>query len=448
MPIAFICFLQLPIRVLVVVAICAAVNVLIALAGDFLASRHDSVALRVLVFPLLFTGTWLGIFGHWIGFGDGLVYSNSVLLAFADIVQAATWLGGRPAIDFILTLFATVVQEFKLSSEKPVFTDEEEEQQRTHRPHAWLLHPATWYAALITLLALFGGSLIHIHRGSFFQVGYPEYVPENIPVGCVIGPGGINWQLQADHDRWLNRSAILADAGAKLIAWSEETASTSSYEEEESLISKSQAFAKEKGVYLMLTYMQIIPPDVSENKLVLVLPNGEVGINYKKAYPVPFIEPRPPGKEEIQYVDTPEFGRISGGICFDFNFPWFIRQASKHNVDVMVQSSWTWGPEGTYHGRSNGLRAVENGFTMLRCGSQGLSGVFEPTLNGIYSQNVPAITDTQYLFHLPIQKRAKTLYGYTGDVFGFSCLIVGSLATLYLIYYTVVKHRRGGQIQV
>ena len=54
-------------------------------------------------------------------------------------------------------------------------------------------------------------------------------------------------------------------------------------------------------------------------------------------------EPRPPGKREIQYVDTSLFGRISAGICYDFNFPWFIRQASKKNVDLMIESSWTWG---------------------------------------------------------------------------------------------------------
>ena len=85
---------------------------------------------------------------------------------------------------------------------------------------------------------------------------------------------------------------------------------------------------------------------------------------------------------------------------------------------------------------------------MLRCGSQGLSGVFEPTLDGIFSQQVATVTDSEYLFHLPIQKRRKTLYGYTGDIFGFTCLGAGLLMTFYLIYDTRMKHLRGGQIQV
>ena len=201
------------------------VNVFIALAGDFLASRHDCSIIRVIVFPTLFTGTWLVIFGYLFGFGDGIVYSNNVLAGFPDIVQGATWLGGRPAIDFVLTLFATVAQELgrtAISSDKnsPVFNnndnndDAEEQQQeenRVLRPKSLLVHPATYYAILVTALAIFGGALINIHPGSFFQIAYPDYVPETVPVGCVIGPGGIKWQRQFDYDRWLNRTRTLAD---------------------------------------------------------------------------------------------------------------------------------------------------------------------------------------------------------------------------------------------
>ncbi|KAI7853657.1 carbon-nitrogen hydrolase [Circinella umbellata] len=445
------------------------VNVFIALMGDYLASRHNYSIIRIIVFPTLFTGTWLVIFGHLFGLGDSIVYSNNVLAGFPDIVQGVTWLGGRPAIDFVFTLFATVTQELgrttSLSSDNNINLifnnndnnndDGDEEQQQRQQEEVpvlyyknWLVHPATYYVILVTLLAIFGGALNNIHPDSFFQIGYPDYVPETVPVGCVIGPGGIQWQRQFNYDRWLNRTRTLADSGAKLVAWTEETAATQSYEDEERLINKSKALAKEKQIYLAITYNQIIPPTISENKLVLITPEGEIGINYKKAYPVPFIEPRPPGKKEIQYIDTLLFGRISAGICFDFNFPWFIRQTSKKNVDLMIESSWTWGPTGTYHSQSNSLRAIENGFTLLRCGSQANSGIYEPTLNGLFNQHVATITDSEYLFHLPIQKRRKTLYGYTGDLFGFTCLATGVIITIYLIYSNIAKYRHGGQIQV
>jgi apolipoprotein N-acyltransferase len=79
------------------------------------------------------------------------------------------------------------------------------------------------------------------------------------------------------------------------------------------------------------------------------------------------------------------------------------------------------------------LRAVENGFTLFRCVSQGVSGVFEPTLNGIFNQKVASLNVEQYLFYLPLQKRVATLYGYIGDSFSYLCLI-GSMALLALVY--------------
>ncbi|KAI8141004.1 carbon-nitrogen hydrolase [Fennellomyces sp. T-0311] len=406
------------------------------LASDYLANRQSCAVFRVLVFPLLFTSIYFGIIGRGFGFGDGFVYSTSVLLGFPDIVQGVTWMVGRPGIDFVLALFATVVLETKTDKS----SSDEAEQHATN----WKKHPATWFTILVTLLALFGGSQIHIHRGSFFQVGYPEYVPKSIPVGCVIGPGGIDLELQKDYDRWFDRSATLVNAGAKLVMWSEETAATSNDDDEAALISRAQTFAQENNVYLAFTYNRTIVDDLTENKLLVITPQGEIAINYSKSHPVPLIEPIQAGKPEIPYIDTPEFGRVGVAICFDFNFPSFITQASKYNIDVMLQPSWTWGPIGTYHSRGNALRAVENGFTMLRCGSQGFSGVFEPALNGIYTQHVPAITDSEYIFHLPIQKRAGTLYGYTGDLFGFLCLITGVGAALYL----TIKRFRDDQIRI
>lgn len=84
------------------------------------------------------------------------------------------------------------------------------------------------------------------------------------------------------------------------------------------------------------------------------------------------------------------------------------------------------------------MRAIENGFTQFRCASQSLSGVFEPTANGIFQQQVATLTNNAYLFYLPLQKRMWTLYGVTGDVFGYGCLV----AAMILAVYCVVKPAR------
>ena len=41
----------------------------------------------------------------------------------------------------------------------------------------------------------------------------------------------------------------------------------------------------------------------------------------------------------------------------------------------MLQPSWTWGAILSRHMEGDAVRAVENGFSMLRCSSQGESGV-------------------------------------------------------------------------
>ncbi|KAI8139988.1 carbon-nitrogen hydrolase [Fennellomyces sp. T-0311] len=364
-----------------------------------------------------------------------MAYSSSVVYGFSDIVQAATWLGGRPMIDFVMTLFATVVQEFNTSTYKPIFNgyDDDEETHHSNRRHPWLFHPATWYTVFITLLAIFGGVQNDIYHGTFFQVGYPEFVPKTIPVGCVLGPGGIDMPLQTDYDRWFEYSASLADAGAKLIMWSEEVAATDGFKEETMLINKAQSLAQDKDVYLVITYDRITPPNAAENKLVLITPQGDVAINYSKSHPVPIVEPITAGNQELQYIDTPEFGRVGAAICYDYTFPWFIRQASDKDIDVMLQASWTWGPLGTYHSKSNSLRPVENGFMLVRCASQGVSGIYEPILNGIFSQRVAGVSDSAYLFHLPIRRRWRTFYGFTGDAFGVWCVCIGVLVLVSLL---------------
>lgn len=95
-----------------------------------------------------------------------------------------------------------------------------------------------------------------------------------------------------------------------------------------------------------------------------------------QAHPVPFIERDVvPGKAKMPTADAP-FGKLAGGICFDFDFPDFIRQAGWKNASILLQPSWTWGPMGQRHFVVNALRAVENGATLFRqvlasqCGGQ------------------------------------------------------------------------------
>lgn len=67
--------------------------------------------------------------------------------------------------------------------------------------------------------------------------------------------------------------------------WSELTAHVYNRTEEDALIRKAKKVAIKRQIYLGITYSVGDPTTV--NKLVFVTKNGDIGIDYNKAHPVP-----------------------------------------------------------------------------------------------------------------------------------------------------------------
>jgi predicted amidohydrolase len=215
------------------------------------------------------------------------------------------------------------------------------------------------------------------------------------------------------------------------VLWSEETSQTFNTTDEQQFLSQASSVASNNSIYLAASYINNIP-DTIENLMVLFAPNGTMLLRYNKAHPVVGVEDQPAGPNVLQYVDTPDLGRVGVGICFDFNFPSFVDQAGQNQVDLMLQASWTWGPIGTYHARGNSLRAIENGFTMLRCGSQGMSGVFTATSDSPYQQHFATLSNQTLIFQVPRLPYTRTTYTVFRGAFGWLCLAFGLLSVLYL----------------
>ncbi|KAF0528911.1 carbon-nitrogen hydrolase [Gigaspora margarita] len=187
----------------------------------------------------------------------------------------------------------------------------------------------------------------------------------------------------------------------------------------------------EKGIknisQMYKTFIGFTYGDVSSNngkiynKLTVMSPYGDILINYAKSNLVPFVEDEvTAGPKILQTNVTSDFGTIGGAICFDYNFPSFISQASKDNVDFMIQPSDTW--EFIYtitiflffrskcrlSFRINTIRSIENGFTLFRCSHYGFSGAWGP-----YGQTyvaVETVDDLIVSFQIPLHKRVKTIY--------------------------------------
>ncbi|CAI5505167.1 unnamed protein product [Closterium sp. Naga37s-1] len=138
-------------------------------------------------------------------------------------------------------------------------------------------------------------------------------------------------------------------------------------------------------------------PKIFINTFVLIDPSGAPILRYNKTHLFPSVEDDVlPGSGSLPVVDT-ELGRMSVAVCLDMQFPALIRQAGRQGyvrvcakpclvfllhvvnlVDILLEPSWSWGATGHLLSDGDAVRAAENGLTLLRCCSVGVSGVVSP----------------------------------------------------------------------
>jgi apolipoprotein N-acyltransferase len=106
--------------------------------------------------------------------------------------------------------------------------------------------------------------------------------------------------------------------------------------------------------------------------------------------------------------------KVSGTSGFDMDYPSLIRAAGREKVDLMIQSCWTWGAFGARHAVGDAMRAVENGFTLLRCSSDGVTAVYSPQGETIARTYTGAGPQLVVWNDLQIPRRAFTLYPFIG----------------------------------
>jgi hypothetical protein len=79
-----------------------------------------------------------------------------------------------------------------------------------------------------------------------------------------------------------------------------------------------------------------------------------------------------PGDAAVATVDTP-YGKLANLICFDADFPGLPRQSGGQGVDMMLVPSNDWREFGAVHTQKATLRAIENGYSLVRQDTEGLA---------------------------------------------------------------------------
>lgn len=287
-----------------------------------------------------------------------------------------------------------------------------------------------WRTAVTVYAILFVGVICFgIIRLEFFRAPHEKTVRVASAVCPYVKPfsdGSYDKLPYEDTRDYMIRSINLAhDGGAQVLCWNEEAFTIFDYEEAE-LRGLAKEKAAEYGMYMVMSF-DIEDTDDSfggkgANKLVIVTPEGEE-IEYHKVNLVPLIETFTyvRGTEDIPTWDMD--GTIASAvICFDDTYPWFMNgslartSAAYPDTSLMFVPSWDWVGVKRAHYVISELRAIENGFTLVKPTYDGISTVVDYQGHAIARFDTLATGfDSMQILDVPVAG-VRTIYSRYGFV--------------------------------
>jgi apolipoprotein N-acyltransferase len=251
--------------------------------------------------------------------------------------------------------------------------------------------------------------------------------------------------LQQINDSLFTLSQQAAEKGAKIITWSEANAIAFNFNDT-ILTERGRRFAAKNKVYLLMAMAIMQPGKITagkkfiENKAVFIGPDGNILNVFHKNKPVPFAESSQPGDGIIPVIET-AYGRVSTSICYDADFPIEMRQLSKNKTDVLLLPSGDWYSISPYHTYMAVLRGIENGCSIVRQVSGGLSvavdyrGEQHASLD-FYREGIKL-----WVSDVPVGHKT-TVYAFVGDVFAYLCWLYVAGAIIYLLVGTILFRKK------
>jgi len=228
-----------------------------------------------------------------------------------------------------------------------------------------------------------------------------------------------------------------AQAGARVVTWSEATILTPKTNEAKAL-TRASKIATDNGVYLFYPTAVFRPEMVEsgepflENKVLTFGPDGTLLNTYFKNIPVMGVEPSVPGDGTIPVINTP-FGNLSPIICYDADHPQLIRQVSTAGTDLLVCPTGDWQGIAPLHTYMAAVRCIENGTNMLKATNEGTSALIDYHGNMIMEKQLNGEGE-MLIGRLPSQG-ISTPYAHSAPIFGSVLLLcfLGLIGWLTLI---------------
>jgi apolipoprotein N-acyltransferase len=238
------------------------------------------------------------------------------------------------------------------------------------------------------------------------------------------------------RDRYFEQTIREARAGAKIVLWPE-GASVGFEEDEAALIARGREVAAQEGIYLGVPLYTIYedPGRLHENKLIVAGPAGDIVLEHQK-YGAGRLEGIEPGDGVLRTYESP-FGTLSGVICWDADFPATVRQAGRNGTDILLVPSNDTRAVDPMHTQWAVFRAIENGVSLVRPASGGLSIATDPYGRVLASMDHWQASEWVMVAQVPTQG-VFTIYSVIGDLFGW--LAVAGLTVI--VVWQVIRGRR------
>jgi len=193
--------------------------------------------------------------------------------------------------------------------------------------------------------------------------------------------------------------------------------------DEPAFIERARRLAADEHVYLAMGMARFISEkNCRENKLVLIDPSGQIVVSYLKSHAVPGWEASimRVGDGRLPVIAT-KHGRIATAICADADFPEFLRRAGQGSADLLLLPVNDWKEIKSVHMQMAAFRAIENGVSLVRAASSGLSIAFDPWV-ALWASRTICPCDRTMTVQLPVAG-VRTLYARTGDLFAWLCVV-------------------------
>ena len=164
--------------------------------------------------------------------------------------------------------------------------------------------------------------------------------------------------------------------------------------------------------------------------------SGTIETVYRKHHLVPVIEGRTTPGNDISVLEQPE-GKIGIEICRDMDYPELARRYAHRDVGLVLAPAWDQGVDALWHGHMSLMRAVEDGFTLVRDAKVGFLTASDDRGRILAEEStVGSNTFSSMIVTVPVRHDA-TLYQVGGDWFAWI-----DLAGLIVLATTLVANRR------